>query len=99
MEASGSPILKLEGKLSGPWVDELKNCWKIIAHRTNRKGIKVDLQGVSYLDNGGRDLLLRMEREGASLVECSDFIRQLLNVKEARQRTLRKTTKKTRKEN
>src|ERR1700694_1436647 len=80
LEMNGSSVLKLEGKVSGPWVDELQHCWSGVAQQKERTAVKVkvDLRGVSYLDNRGRDLLLHMEREGAALVEGSDFVRQLL---------------------
>ena len=98
--AKDSPVLKLEGKLSGPWVDELQNCWKeAVAEGTHRKAIKIDMRGVSYVDHRGQNLLQHMEREGASLVECSDFIRQLLDAKNGQQKAARRTTKKTKKEN
>ena len=99
MTAKGSPVLKLEGKLSGPWVDELQNCWKEAAAGGRRNAIKIDMRGVSYVDHRGQSLLQRMEREGAALVECSDFIRQLLDAKNGQQRAARRTTKKAKKEN
>ena len=97
--AKGSEVLKLEGKLGGPWVDELQQCWKDLTGRTHRHPIKIDLQGVSYVDHRGRNLLLRMQREGASLAEYSDFIRQLLQAKDTGKKTARKITKKTKEEN
>ena len=97
--AKGSPVLKLEGKLSGPWVDELQNSWTEAAAGRRRKAIKIDMRGVSYVDHRGRSLLQHMEREGASLVECSDFIRQLLDAKDGQQETARNIAKKTKKEN
>jgi ABC-type transporter Mla MlaB component len=99
MTAKNSLTLKLEGKLGGPWVDELQNCWKDIAAGADGKAIKIELRGVSYVDYRGRNLLLRMVREGAALVECSDFIRQILDAKDGHQKTARKITKKTKKEN
>ena len=107
IEVNGSPVLKLEGKLGGPWVDELQHCWDASAAGTHHNAIVVDLRGVSYVDHRGRNLLLRMEREGACLVECSDFIRQLLQAKDAGQKTAQsithkttnRTTKRTKKEN
>ena len=97
--AKGSPALKLEGNLGGPWVDELLNCWKDAAARAHGKTIQIDMRGVSYVDQRGRNLLLRMEREGAALVECSDFIERLLHTKDGQQKTARKITKKAKKEN
>lgn len=71
--------LILEGKLSGPWVDEVQKCWAGYAMPRSQTTIRVNLREVSYVDGRGRDLLIHMEREGASLVEASDFIRHLLS--------------------
>jgi hypothetical protein len=97
--AKGAPVLKLEGKLGGPWVDELQNYWTEFATGAHRSAIKIDMRGVSYVDHRGRNLLLRMEREGAALAECSDFIRQLLHAGDGHTRISHKITKKTKKEN
>jgi hypothetical protein len=69
--------LKLEGKLSGPWVEELERCWYEM-RRDKRAPVKLNLKEVSFSDARGKDLLLRMERQGVSLVDCPRFIRQLL---------------------
>src|SRR5580704_17384237 len=90
MEMNGSPVLKLEGKVSGPWVDELQHCWSGVAQNKDQAAVKVDLRGVSYLDSRGRDLLLHMERQGASLVECPDFVRQLLKAAKPGRKTSHK---------
>ena len=66
--------LVLEGKLSGPWVDEVQKCWADC-----QGAIQVNLQDVSYVDSRGKDLLIRMERDGVALVDVSDFIRHLLS--------------------
>jgi hypothetical protein len=77
---NGADTLTLEGKLSGPWVDELERCWSDL--RRNRCSlVRVILQDVSFCDARGKDLLLSMERAGVSLVQCSGFIRQLLGAR------------------
>jgi ABC-type transporter Mla MlaB component len=58
--------LKLEGKLSGRWVDVLAQCWKQALDSAGKPG-RVDLTAVTYVDDGGMDLLGQMHREGASL--------------------------------
>lgn len=98
--AKDSQVLKLEGQISGPWVNELQKCWKeAVAEATQRKPIKIDMQAVSYVDHRGRNLLQRMEREGAALAKCSDFIRRLLHASDAHEKTARRITKKAKKEN
>ena len=68
--------LKLEGSLSGPWVDELQKCWG----KLNRENVpvEVDLQGLNFLDQKGTSLLLQMEQRGSRLFGSSAFIHDLL---------------------
>jgi ABC-type transporter Mla MlaB component len=61
------PMLKLEGRLCGPWVHELERAWSELAHSTPERPIKVDLSGVSTIDSEGKKLLASMLREGADL--------------------------------
>jgi len=91
IKVRGAAILKLEGKLCGPWVDELEHCWTNL-QRKNGTPIRVSLQEVSFLDPRGKRLLLRMKRQGVSLVECPHFIRELLDPNRIRQMASRKRT-------
>jgi anti-anti-sigma regulatory factor len=59
--------LLVEGKLSGEWVDVLESCWLEAPHAANGAPVRVDLSGVTYLDDKGRELLARMIRDGAEL--------------------------------
>jgi len=68
--------LKLEGSLSGPWVDELRRCWTNLAE--GPRTVELDLRGVSFLDPDGATLLLRMERQGTRLLGSSAFLQHLL---------------------
>jgi hypothetical protein len=70
--------LKLEGRLSGPWVEELRRCWASLAQ--DKVPVRINLRHVTFVDRPGRELLLRMERQGAPLVDCSEFLRELLHL-------------------
>ena len=59
-------ILELEGRLAGPWVQELEGCWR--EARNADRPIKVLLCAVTFVDERGRDLLIEMYRRGAELV-------------------------------
>ena len=59
-------ILELEGKLAGPWIEELENCWRKAIH--SDRPISVMLCAVTFIDDKGRDLLVKMYRQGAELV-------------------------------
>jgi anti-anti-sigma regulatory factor len=71
-------LLKLEGSVKGPWVDELRKAWLTSAKMAGREPVSIDLGAVSFVDARGRDLLLRMQREGGALKGASGFLRQVL---------------------
>ena len=58
----------LEGRLAGPWVDELTRSWAELTSARRAAAISVDLDSVTFIDDSGRALLQRMHDEGAALV-------------------------------
>jgi anti-anti-sigma regulatory factor len=58
-------ILEVEGSLTGPWVEELKECWQRAAAGGER--MRVVLKQVSYVDRPGRKILTEMYQQGAEL--------------------------------
>ena len=58
-------ILELEGRLAGPWVQELRDCWQ--RTRSDDRQIDVVLKQVTFIDDAGRQLLAEMHRQGAAL--------------------------------
>jgi hypothetical protein len=71
-------LLKLEGSVKGPWVDELRKAWLTSAKIAGDQPVSIDLGAVSFIDARGRDLILRMQREGVALTGASSFLRQVL---------------------
>lgn len=59
-------IFELEGKLAGPWVQELEGCWREAVGF--ERSIRVLLCAVTFIDDKGKDLLVEMYRRGAELV-------------------------------
>ena len=53
----------MEGKLTGPWVDELNRTWHSLAPSMGEKKLQLDLRGVTFVDARGRDLLRRICNE------------------------------------
>ena len=62
--ASDSMSLKLEGKLAGPWVEELNSYWCQMSVN-QQSGTMIDLTGVTFVDAKGKALLTRMWEQGA----------------------------------
>ena len=57
--------LELEGRLTGPWVEELKDCWEEV--RRSKQEVRVTLKAVTFIDGGGKALLRLMHRHGVKL--------------------------------
>jgi len=61
---NSSPTLALEGRLVGPWIEELERVWKEFKDST-KGALVVDLTGVTFIEAEGKVLLGKMWREGA----------------------------------
>ena len=56
----------LSGRLAGPWVDELRNCW--LKQEVDKPALcHVDLREVTFIDEAGTRLLFQMSREGVTI--------------------------------
>jgi ABC-type transporter Mla MlaB component len=69
-------VLKLEGTLQGPWVDETHDAHTFAAAEGSR--IRLDLSGLTFADEEGVALLRELIRSGAQVVGCSSYIAELL---------------------
>ena len=70
--------LKLEGKLSHDWVPALQESWTAAAAENNGCHLVIDLIGVSFVDEAGRKLLVRIDAAGAELVGAGPMMTSLL---------------------
>jgi len=64
----GKLYITVEGSLSGPRVATLEQCWRELSATTPRSKFRVNLCGVSFIDNAGKVLLKEMHRQGAELL-------------------------------
>ena len=76
-ENSGGFSLFLEGRLVGPWVDELQKVCEDLGAPAKHIPVTVDLCGVTSMDTRGQALLDRLLQRGATL-RCSDVMNQYL---------------------
>jgi ABC-type transporter Mla MlaB component len=62
---------QLEGRLVGPWVTELRDCWRRIPC-DGKRAVHIDLRSVTYVDAAGQALLADLYRQGADLlaIDC-----------------------------
>jgi hypothetical protein len=66
-------------RLVGPWVGELRTCWKKRHRSQNGRGCTVDLSGVTFIDKGGQRLLRTMSREYTQFICTGMYIKHVLD--------------------
>jgi len=67
-DKSDSLTLQVEGKLAGPWVGVLRECWQKESALAYVRRIYVDLRAVTFVDAAGRALLAEMSQQNAQLI-------------------------------
>src|SRR6266446_872951 len=72
-------MVELEGRLAGPWVDELRVSWRSLATTRDARSIRVDLDAVTFIDTAGKALLWAMHQQGATLTATGCMTRALLD--------------------
>jgi outer membrane protein len=64
----GTIVLIVEGRLAGPGVVTLEQCWRDARNAPSGTSFSINLCGVSFIDAAGKVLLLEMHRQGGELV-------------------------------
>lgn len=72
----GTVVLKLEGKLFAPWIDELHRTIANLAAANT--AIHLDLSDLSYVDTAGSQALSELIERGAFVTAASGFIATML---------------------
>lgn len=69
-------ILKLEGKLLEPWVEEFRGACARAEIQSGHVGL--DLSDLTYADTAGTQLLRHLVQQGIPIAACSAFVAELL---------------------
>ena len=56
-ENANAIVIKLEGRVAGPWATELGRLWEEKAPALAQKKLALDLRGTTYADAGGINVL------------------------------------------
>jgi len=72
LKANHSVTLKLEGRVVGPWVGELRQVCETFL--TEGRRLKLDLADVIFADANGVAVLTRFKSRGVTLAHCSPFV-------------------------
>jgi len=75
-ESSEATRFQLEGKLVGPWVEELRRLSDAALARN--EAVSLDLEKVWFVDSQGIALLRDLAKQKVPQLNCSQFISQQL---------------------
>lgn len=76
LERQGMSLV-IEGRLAGPWVEELRTyCRQILG--THQRCTMIDLTGVTFVDAEGKALLAQLWQQGVELQASGCLIRCLV---------------------
>jgi outer membrane protein TolC len=64
----GKTVLSVEGRLAGPWVATLEQCWRELQAGSPGEKFHLNLCGVSFIDASGKMLLKEIHRQGGQLI-------------------------------
>lgn len=68
----------LQGRLVGPWVGELRKCWKAKQRTKSWRRCVVDLNDVTYIDKAGERLLRALSKKGVEFVASGMYTKHLI---------------------
>jgi anti-anti-sigma regulatory factor len=74
-QSGPATIIFVEGKILGPWVDEVRSA---VAAVPDGQARRLDLTGVTFVDAAGAELLAALRRDGVEIASCSHFVADLL---------------------
>ena len=74
--AGQTPTLRVEGRVIGPWVEELRrSCEPVLATGAR---LTLDLGDVSFVDADGVALIRSLRQRQVALSNCSPFVAEQL---------------------
>ena len=77
-QAAKPVLLEVEGRLAGPWVEELERSWQAERERAPSEGILVRLAHVSFIDEAGKELLSKIFQAGGKLEGSGCMVRAII---------------------
>lgn len=77
-DSAGELRFRLEGRLCGPWVNELRQCWQTATSTTEGRRTVLDLLEVDFVDSEGQALMADMSSRGVRLLAVSPLILSLI---------------------
>jgi ABC-type transporter Mla MlaB component len=77
-DTPGALTFQLEGRLAGPWVRVLQECWQRALARQSQPTLRVDLTEVTAIDAAGQACLAALHRRGADFVAADCLMKAVV---------------------
>jgi ABC-type transporter Mla MlaB component len=78
-DKAGVLTFQLEGRLAGPWVRVLEECWQHTHGRQRSAALRVDLTGVTSIDAAGTACLAALHRQRAEFVTADCLTKAIVD--------------------
>lgn len=72
---SEQTVLRVEGKLVSPWIQELERCWRQTDSKTP---LVLDVRAVTFVGAEGKELLCQIHRCGAKVLTSGVALKDML---------------------
>jgi hypothetical protein len=69
---------KLDGKVVGPWVQNLERLWQHARENALHRTVRVDLTSVLLVDRDGKRVLKWMHEDGVELMGKDSFTKSVI---------------------
>jgi anti-anti-sigma regulatory factor len=74
-ETNDAMAIKLEGRIAGPWAEELGHAWAEAAPRLSSRKLFIDICNVTYVDKSGEQVLRNIYAQtGASFAATTPLV-------------------------
>jgi hypothetical protein len=70
--------VRLEGRLVSAWVEEFSACWGHL-RTSGTRPVRIDLDGLTFIDDGGKAALRAMHADGAVLTATTVTMRAFVD--------------------
>ena len=74
----GPLTFQLEGRLVGPWVRELAECWQRTLAGRPGSAVRLDLTDLTFIDAAGKAFLVASHARGAKFVASGCLMRAVV---------------------
>ena len=78
VETRNQRRLVLEGKLIGPWTDELKVAYEMANSDLNGRELVIDLKNLTTISQAGENVLVELMKQGVKVRCCGVFTKYVL---------------------